>query len=167
MKELDAMRMNAPQGHQGTQVQSMPQQTPVVTPPPTEPQGQPVNITETNPATGLPFTPDEREAMRQEQVKYQKYHGFISVIANSLTTHLNDPEKDGYDFAEWFIAGNGRLMYDQVKTISPDDLLGALRTYTPLWQVIGGAEDKVKQFVGEFLTVDDLPVSADDDSTVD
>lgn len=121
---------------------------------PTDPAtGQPQP--EINPATNQPYTQAENEARNAKQQEYAKYHGFISMIAQPLVTHLNDVEKDGYDFAEWFIAGNGRLMYDNIKTIPPDDLMGAIESYPPLWQVIGGAKDKVKEFVGEFLTLDE------------
>lgn len=121
---------------------------------------------EVNPATGQPYTQQELEARHAELVKFQQYHGFIAEIAQPIVTHLNDPgeiidgervKKDGYDFAQWFIAGRGRLTYDQIKSICPPDVLfGAIKSYVPLWSIIGGAEDKVKEFIGEFLTLDEM-----------
>lgn len=162
MKELEVMRANG----------VSPQATTITTPPPaqqpTQPQvaapqpaaaqpPQPIN-----PATGQPFTAEEIEIVRQEQLKYAAYHGFIAEIAEPLINHLNGkhPESnepfDGYDFASWFISGKGRLAYDTVKSVGPDILLNALKTYPPVWNVIGGIEPKVKQFLGEFLTLDEM-----------
>lgn len=106
---------------------------------------------------GPVLTPEQAEQQRQDQITYAQYHPLINMIGQPLITHLNDPEKDGYDFAEWFIAGQGRLMYDQVKGVGEEKLMGAIKSFAPLWQQIGGIEGKVKQFVGEFLTIDDLP----------
>lgn len=155
MKELDAFAKTGqlPPGVQPPQVQ-----------PPQVPPQQPtadangMNSNGANPAPAGPvLTPEQIEQQRQEQIMYAQYHPLINMIGQPLITHLNDPEKDGYDFAEWFIAGQGRLMYDQVKGVGLEKLMGAIRSFAPLWQQIGGIEVKVKQFVEEFLTIDELP----------
>ena len=145
MKELDLMKTN---GQVPTGAQSpMPQQA---TP-------QPPQQVQANPDPAQPqLTEAQAEQQRQDQITYGPFHPLIGMIGQPLITHLNDPEKDGYDFAEWFIAGQGRLMYDQVKGIGSEKLMGAVKSYAPLWQQIGGVEPKVKEFIGEFLTLDEF-----------
>lgn len=123
------------------------------------PQTQQVPI---NPATSQPYTPEELQAWQEAQQRYRQYHGFIASIMNPLLNHLNDTNpnteerKNGYDFADWFISGNGRVMYDTIKTVGVDTLMGAFQSYPPLWGQIGGIEVKVRQFVEEFMTYDEM-----------
>lgn len=133
------------------------------------PQMQPVQPMQTQqapqPQAPNPQDTERVERERQEQIAYGQYHPLIGMIAQPLLTHLSDPghvedgeivRKDGYDFASWFIDGQGPLMYAQVKAVGPDKLMGAIKSYAPLWQQIGGMEEKVQQFIGEFLTYEEF-----------
>lgn len=169
MKELEVMRASG-------------QAPTVVTPPPTQPAQpsqpqvtaqQPTAQRPMNPSTNQPYTDEELETIRQERAQYAAYHGFIAEIAEPLINHLNGrhPESNeplnGYDFAGWFITGKGRLAYDTVKSVGPETLLNALKTYPPVWNVIGGVEPRVKQFLGEFLTLDEMLQEDDGDEGED
>lgn len=118
-----------------------------------------------NPATGQPYTTEELQQWQESQQRYRQYHEFIQSITQPLLNHLNDTNpdtderKNGYDFADWFISGNGRVMYDTIKGVGTETLMGAFQSYTPLWQQIGGIEAKVKQFVEEFMTYDEYLAS--------
>lgn len=128
-----------------------------MTQPPPQTQQLPIN-----PATSQPYTPEELQAWQEAQQRYRQYHGFIASIMGPLLNHLNDTNpnteerKNGYDFADWFISGNGRVMYDTIKTVGVDTLMGAFQSYPPLWGQIGGIEVKVRQFVEEFMTYDEM-----------
>lgn len=171
MKELDTFRAANPQQQQGGAGGPMPMHMAPPTGPLNmqQPNGQPTQsqpngaapqdaptqpAVELNPDTNAPYTPVELEARRVEQQQYISYYGIIENMRNPLITHLNNEEKDGYDFAEWFIEGNGRLMYNSVKSVDPDTLFAAMKSYTPLWSAVGSAPEKVREFIGEFLTYD-------------
>lgn len=161
MKGYEAMIKTGqlPEGVKPPTVPQPPQQqSQVQTPQPNGATPEVLTTPDINPKTGVAYTLEELDAIRIENQKYLQYHGFIAMLSQPMLMHLNDQEKDGYDFGEWFIAGQGRITYDQVKGIGPDVLLGAIKSYKPLWSQLGdGVEEKVKQFIGEFLTLDDMP----------
>jgi hypothetical protein len=108
-----------------------------------------------NPTTNLPYTPEELAEAERKRVQYAQFHGFLNEIAQPILNHMNNPEKDGYDFAEWFIDGKSRLMYDNVKGVGEDVLFEAIKTFPLLWTQVAGIELKFKQFIHEFITYDE------------
>ena len=122
----------------------------------------PVNEGQSPPVPSVPPVPLELDEQEKQRQQYIQFHGFLGTIAPAIVSHLNDAEKNGYDFADWFISGYQRLTYDQIKAVGTETLLGAMRSYQPLWAQIGGIEEKVKGFINEFMTYDDLPVDDDE-----
>jgi len=116
-----------------------------------------------NPNTGQPFTPEELAEQEQQRQRYMQFHGFLAPMSPAIVSHLNDVNKDGYDFAEWLISGYSRIAYDQIKAVGPEVLMGAIKSYGPLWQQIGGIEAKVQEFVNEFMTYDEFMAKQEDD----
>jgi hypothetical protein len=113
------------------------------------------------------YTPEQIAQEEKARQQYAQFAPFLSAMAPAIVSHLNDqgetdPEtgqlvrKNGYDFADWVISGYQRISYDQIKAVGPDMLLGAIKSYPPLWQQIGGIEARVQQFIGEFMTYDEF-----------
>lgn len=136
-----------------SQVQQTQTQQPIVETQPT------VNI---NPTTGVAFTPDELIELEKKRQQYAQFAPFLSSMAPAIIAHLSDKDKDGVDFAQWLIDGYGRLTYEQIQAVGPDMLLGAMQSYAPLWQQIGGIEVRVKEFISDFMNYDEL-VDKDED----
>lgn len=112
-------------------------------------------------------TPEQIAQEEQARQQYAQFAPFLSAMAPAIVSHLNDQgetdpdtgqlvRKNGYDFADWVISGYQRISYDQIKAVGPDMLLGAIKSYAPLWQQIGGIEVRVQQFIGEFMTYDEF-----------
>ena len=91
-----------------------------------------------------------------EYEKYKQYHWIVGALQESIISHLNDESKDGCDFANWLVDGYGRTQYITIKNMGEEALMGAIKTYSSLWQRISGMEPEVRKFIHEFVTRDEI-----------
>jgi hypothetical protein len=91
----------------------------------------------------------------------QDFQQFMAELTPRILRFINDPERSGADFADFFLDWQGDATYDQLTQIAPtpqesvEAVLMQLRTYEPLWRNLASREQYVRQFLYEFLTAFD------------
>jgi hypothetical protein len=119
--------------------------------PPPAPSGPPLN-----PETGLPYTEAETENLRALAAQYAPLHPVIEAMRPTIVECIANPDKDGYDVAEWFLEQHGRAFYNQIKIqATTEKLYDAMRSYAPLWSQIGQRAEDVKELARQFLHFDE------------
>jgi hypothetical protein len=100
--------------------------------------------------------PQQQIQLTPEQQQFAPYHPFLAQIQGALVHHLQRDDLGGFAFADWLINsnGDGRLAYEQIKSVGPEVMMQLLKSYPPLWGRIGGAEQRVNAFVLAFLDYD-------------
>ena len=86
-----------------------------------------------------------------------QYFAFLDQIKDPLLAHMNNPEKDGVDFAEWLIGSrmDGYSFYCSIRDkAGVENLMMLFKAYPPIWNAIGNNEPRVRQFVTEFMERD-------------
>jgi hypothetical protein len=120
-------------------------------------QGQPVNPQAApGPQPGNPNPNPAAPAGNPEDPMLQ-YYRFLDQIQEPLVAHLNNPEKDGVDFAEWLIGSrlDGYSFYCQLRDQAGlDNIMALFKSYQPIWSKVGGNEARLQAFIQEFLERD-------------
>ena len=131
---------------------------PATTAPPATPQGPPIN-----PETGVPYTETETEQLRTLTAQYAPFHPMIEAMRPTIIECIANPEKNGYDVAEWFLEQHGRALYNQIKLqTTADSLYDAMRSYTTLWAQVGQRAEDVKELARQFLHYDEDEIEGDE-----
>lgn len=120
-------------------------------------QGQPMNPqTAPGPQPGTPNPSPAAPAGSTEDPMLQ-YYRFLDQIQEPLVAHLNNPDKDGVDFAEWLIGSrtDGYSFYCQLRDqAGTDNIMALFRSYPPIWSKVGNNEPRLLAFIQEFMERD-------------
>lgn len=119
--------------------------------------GQPVAPPPPQPMATPGQTPEQQQQQQQETQSMNEYFKFLDTIKDPLLSHLNNPEKDGIDFAEWLIASrmDGYTFYCGIRDqAGAPGIMALFKSYPPIWDAIKMQEDRVTQFVQEFVERD-------------
>ncbi len=119
--------------------------------------GQPVPPPPTQPMANPGQTPEQQQQQQQETQSMNEYFKFLDTIKDPLLSHLNNPEKDGVDFAEWLIASrmDGYTFYCGIRDqAGAPGIMALFKSYPPIWDAVKMQEERVTQFVQEFVERD-------------
>jgi hypothetical protein len=83
------------------------------------------------------------------------YLAFLRQIEHPFINHLNDPSKNGADFASWVTDGYGDIGYQAAKEMGKDALYSLLMSYPPIAQVIQQIPERADAFLEEFIHADE------------
>lgn len=101
------------------------------------------------PAAGQQTPPQQIE---QPDENAQMFQNFLSAIAQPLVSHLQDPERDGRDFAAWLIDGYNQQTFDQLKGFGAEQIKPYLLNHPALAQPLAALPEGVlDQFLAEFF----------------
>jgi hypothetical protein len=78
------------------------------------------------------------------------YRQLLMNIAPAMMTKMNNGAP-GSEFADWFIEGYGRMVYEQVKAAGKETIIGAFRSIPELWAQLAPVENTFTTFIEEFL----------------
>ncbi len=126
--------------------------TPVAPLPPVAPEQTPGVILPGAPTpTGLPTGSDTGGGGGMSQ-----YVTFLQGIAEPLLMHVQDPELNGADFADWLVRSdsNGQMIYMALREQGKDQVMSLLQSHEQLWGRLQQIPVVFDEFLNEFLAYD-------------
>lgn len=109
--------------------------------------------------------PHQQQQSQQQQENnpvfnvYARFHPMLEELRRPMLEFFNEPDSEfpGAEFAENLIRyGKGREFYEQLKSAGPDNLLGLLQSYPPIWGAMSLDIAKVQKFVTDFIQHDEI-----------
>jgi len=126
-------------------------------PPPVDPNTMPAEVRQAmqaqtlqQGAQGQPGVAQQQQG-RQEQVKHP-VQLLVEAIQGPLVKHIEE-DRDGHEFADWFINGHGKIMYGQLRQLGKDQIVQAISHYSPAagMALVGMGAAAADKFLDEFL----------------
>src|SRR5581483_9004667 len=72
-------------------------------------------------------------------------------VMQPLMQHIQNPDKDGWDLAQWLIDGRGKAAYDFIRNQGEETIMQAFRL-SQFWPDLAGIEPQLKNFIHQFCT---------------
>lgn len=83
-------------------------------------------------------------------IQKQQVRMFLNAVKAPILHHLNS-DLSGHDFAEWLIGGYGSMVYEQVRSLGPQQIRAAIAELTPdLEANLRTIPEKAESFLEEF-----------------
>jgi hypothetical protein len=104
-------------------------------------------------ATGQPTAPatEQPQAEQPSEPEQPNQMAMLKVLNDSLLNALGqNPPRDGHDYADSFVMMFGPLAYNQVSAMGKEAIIGMIQTL-PAWQQLGPLQNRVPNFIDEFL----------------
>ena len=92
-------------------------------------------------------------APTEDQTGRGAYMGFLQQIADPLLAHIQNPDLNGADFADWLTryGPNGQMIYMSLREQGKDQLVLLLQTHEPLWSQLQQIPEVFNRFLDEFM----------------
>lgn len=82
-----------------------------------------------------------------------QYLAFLQTIAEPLIMHVQDPNLNGADFADWLVrsTSNGQMVYMSLREQGKDQVMTLLQAHEQLWAQLQQIPAVFDQFLNEFM----------------